>query len=380
MGTPRKNTAVCDRYVSCLCSVPRPDRYTEMKLLKELIDVEDTPLLKTVVGRVAAITCGEERTPIFRKLAEKFGCYRSQEGTNEIVETKEKYGPPKMKENVSNSPAHSDPIQDSKSSTVHSTVPEILADSDKILTSDCSQEPIMSSDSGPLTPVLPLRVNSIVNQTDSINELNENEAYVKKKWAVEKIQTNLIQISDRSPSSSKSDMEKIPPSLEEFVFKCEVCERVFNNSISVDMHKRRTHKIANGSLSMYSRRRLQPKGTSVACEKCDRKYDNKDQLDRHITRAHNEKSTIPCPENCGKMFSSNEKAKRHLLSHKPQSEWPVSCPLCSKKFIERYDLSQHLLGTAHRHEIHAEVGSDQWWLLVYWDKPQDAPRNEVKAM
>ena len=131
---------------------------------------------------------------------------------------------------------------------------------------------------------------------------------------------------------------------------------------------------------MYSKRRLQLKGTSVACEKCERKYDNKDQLDRHITRAHNEKSTIPCPENCGKMFSSNEKAKRHLLSHKPQSEWPVSCPLCSKRFIERYDLSRHLLGTAHRHEIHAEVGSDQWWLLVYWDKPQDAPRNEVKAM
>ena len=62
MGTPRKNTAVCDRYVSCLCSVPRPDRYTEMKLLKELIDVEDTLLLKTVVGRVAAISSGEERT------------------------------------------------------------------------------------------------------------------------------------------------------------------------------------------------------------------------------------------------------------------------------------------------------------------------------
>ena len=68
-----------------------------MKLLKELIDGENTPLLKTVVGRVAAITSGEERTPIFKKLAEKFGCYRSQEGANQIVESKEKCSPPKRK-------------------------------------------------------------------------------------------------------------------------------------------------------------------------------------------------------------------------------------------------------------------------------------------
>jgi len=380
MGTPKQSTAECDRYVSCLCSVPRPDRYTEMKLLKELIDGENTPLLKTVVGRVAAITSGEERTPIFKKLAEKFGCYRSQEGANQIVESKEKYSPPKTKENVSNSPAPSDPIQDSKSGAFLSTDPETLVGSDNVLTlSDCSQEPIVSSDSGPLTSNLPLRVDSIVNQTDSINGLDKIEAFTKKKLVKEKIQSNDIQILDISPSSSKKDLEKFPLSPEEFVLKCEVCEKVFNNSISVDMHKRRSHKIVKGSYQ-YSRKRLQLKGTSVACEKCERKYDNKDQLDRHMARAHNAKSTIPCPENCGKMFTSNEKAKRHLLSHKPQSEWPVSCPLCSKRFIERYDLSRHLLGTAHRHEIHAEVGSDQWWLLVYWDKPQDAPRNEVKAM
>ena len=177
METPRKSTVECDRYVSCLCSVPRPDRYTEMKLLKELIDVEDTLLLKTVVGRVAAITSGEERTPIFKKLAEKFGCYRSQKGANQIVESKERYSPPKTEENVSYRPALGDPVQDSKSGAFLSTDPEILVGSDNVLTlSNCPRESILSSDSGSLASILPLKVDSIVNQTDSINQQSEIEA------------------------------------------------------------------------------------------------------------------------------------------------------------------------------------------------------------
>jgi len=38
-----------------------------------------------------------------------------------------------------------------------------------------------------------------------------------------------------------------------------------------------------------------------------------------------------------------------------------------------------LLGTKHKEEKLPEAGSDEWWQLVYWDKPEDAPKNKVSV-
>ena len=42
-----------------------------------------------------------------------------------------------------------------------------------------------------------------------------------------------------------------------------------------------------------------------------------------------------CPENCGKYFGTKHPIKKHLLSHRPQNEWPFVCLFCGKFFQVR---------------------------------------------
>ena len=61
------------------------------------------------------------------------------------------------------------------------------------------------------------------------------------------------------------------------------------------------------------------------CPECDAKFARERSLNSHISRAHNANAKWPCPENCGKMLSSQTAIKKHLLSHRPESEWPYQC-------------------------------------------------------
>ena len=66
-----------------------PDTYTEMKILKMLIDKGDVSLLQNVVGWVASISCTEKRSTVFKKLVEKYVTVSSLQPnlvTNESVE------------------------------------------------------------------------------------------------------------------------------------------------------------------------------------------------------------------------------------------------------------------------------------------------------
>ena len=42
-----------------------------------------------------------------------------------------------------------------------------------------------------------------------------------------------------------------------------------------------------------------------------------------------------CPEKCGKFFGTKHPIKKHLLSHRPQTEWPFLCLFCGKHFQVR---------------------------------------------
>ena len=39
-----------------------------------------------------------------------------------------------------------------------------------------------------------------------------------------------------------------------------------------------------------------------------------------------------CPEKCGKWYTSKMPIKKHLLSHRPKSEWPWVCLFCGRHF------------------------------------------------
>ncbi len=84
------------------------------------------------------------------------------------------------------------------------------------------------------------------------------------------------------------------------------------------------------------------------CPFCDEVYARERSLKSHMSRSHNERSTVPCPEGCGKMLSSKTAIKKHLLSHRPSNEWPYICRLCGKTFQAKGDLPKHWLTKAHK--------------------------------
>ena len=77
---------------------------------------------------------------------------------------------------------------------------------------------------------------------------------------------------------------------------------------------------------------IKEESSSYECDKCDAVFQKYRSLDVHIHRIHNDSNKkAKCPE-CGKKLSSEHAIKKHLLSHRPEEEWPYECPICDKKF------------------------------------------------
>jgi len=72
-GRVKENSFEFESYVSAFCASPQPSRFEEMSLIKKMIDEDKIPLLKAVVVEVAKVSDTQERSPVFQKLAEKFG-------------------------------------------------------------------------------------------------------------------------------------------------------------------------------------------------------------------------------------------------------------------------------------------------------------------
>ena len=50
-----------------------------------------------------------------------------------------------------------------------------------------------------------------------------------------------------------------------------------------------------------------------------------------------------CPEKCGKWYTNKNPIKKHLLSHRPKSEWPWVCLFCGRHFQVRLLKNCHWL-------------------------------------
>ena len=70
------------------------------------------------------------------------------------------------------------------------------------------------------------------------------------------------------------------------------------------------------------------------CDECEAVFEKYRSLQFHTDRMHNKNLKAACPE-CGKKLSSSHAIKKHMLSHRPEEEWPHECPLCHKKFQAR---------------------------------------------
>ena len=77
--------------------------------------------------------------------------------------------------------------------------------------------------------------------------------------------------------------------------------------------------------------------------------------EKNLTKTHRVKNhangKVPCPENCGKLLSSEFAIKKHILSHRPETEWPYVCLFCGKHLQARSDLPKHFQTNQHKYDI-----------------------------
>ena len=112
-----------------------------------------------------------------------------------------------------------------------------------------------------------------------------------------------------------------------------------------------------GETDMY---RNEPEGRHE-CVICGAVFSHSRSLQVHFVRLHNPKATVPCPENCGKYFTGKAAIKKHLLSHRPEHEWPFVCLFCGKHFQARADLPKHFLTNQHVNDPRIpKPGTPQW--------------------
>ena len=112
-----------------------------------------------------------------------------------------------------------------------------------------------------------------------------------------------------------------------------------------------------GETDMY---RNEPEGRHE-CVICGVVFSHTRSLQVHFVRVHNPKATVPCPENCGKYFTSQGAIRKHLLSHRPEHEWPFVCLFCGKHFQARADLPKHFLTNQHVNDPRIpKPGTPQW--------------------
>ena len=72
-----------------------------------------------------------------------------------------------------------------------------------------------------------------------------------------------------------------------------------------------------------------------------------------------------CPENCGKFFGTKAPFYKHLLAHRPKSEWPFVCLFCGQTFQARADLPKHFRTTKHSNDSRIpKQGTPAWVEMI----------------
>lgn len=70
---------------------------------------------------------------------------------------------------------------------------------------------------------------------------------------------------------------------------------------------------------------------------------------------------------CGKLLNKTS-MKKHVLTHKPQSEWPWSCALCKKRMQTQHDMIKHLRSKVHENDRVPMEGTEKWYELINHDR------------
>jgi len=116
----------------------------------------------------------------------------------------------------------------------------------------------------------------------------------------------------------------------------------------VHTHHFNPHTITGKIMDRTFETLSEPDGEHI-CEICGMLYNKKASLQSHMSRVHNPNLTVQCPK-CPKMLSAKHALRKHLLSHKPENEWPFRCEFCYKHFQAKGDLPKHFATKKHKND------------------------------
>ena len=127
-------------------------------------------------------------------------------------------------------------------------------------------------------------------------------------------------------------------------FKCELCNKSFNNNFNLRRHKLKMHKVMENN--------------AIVCDEktCPFTTKNRAQLKRHKTMNHTKLVISECAQ-CGQKFLSKSGLQKHI-----RSDHRFSCKNCPQTFSMEKQLRQH--NRVVHNTVQEEVGSSDQAAVV----------------
>lgn len=152
-----------------------------------------------------------------------------------------------------------------------------------------------------------------------------------------------------SKDIAKEGNVKMPGSVTRQLYNCQVCDKVFNNSISLKQHMivhsnkkpfqcRVCGKSFKRSSTLSTHMLIHSDTRPFECHFCGKKFHQKSDMKKH-TYIHTGEKPHQC-NFCGKSFSQSSNLITHCRKHKGFQ--PFSCDDCGVSFMRKVDLRRHM--------------------------------------
>lgn len=147
-----------------------------------------------------------------------------------------------------------------------------------------------------------------------------------------------------------------------FVYKCHICNELFERMCFLSNHTRTVHQsmpkvactcgrfLSTWESLMAHKRKHSPEENTFACDLCNAMFRTKTGLSIHIKFKHKKPpKTFICIA-CDRKFKDASVLKAHIRTHLPDEEkFAYECEICGKRMVNKWSLKYHI-STIHERE------------------------------